>query len=79
MQEYINRERLRPRLRVPPGAITVIEEDERATSARIIRAQSSASARSTFSCNVGAGAGEEEGVDASARADVGVDADGRKC
>jgi hypothetical protein len=48
-----------------------------ATGARMIRAQSSTSVRSTFPCDVGAGRGEEEGVAASAstRADVDVDAD----
>jgi len=41
----------------------------------MIRAQSSASARSTFPCNVGAGVGEEDAVTSSTTADVDVDPD----
>jgi hypothetical protein len=46
-----------------------------ATGARMIRAQSSASERSAFPCNVRAGVGEQEGVAASVRTDMDVDAD----
>ncbi len=45
------------------------------TGARMMRAQSSDSARSMLPCNAGADAGEGEGVATSARAVVDVDAD----